>query len=103
MRRWSDLGTWDALWDEQKSSNSTLVKSKNVSTIDCENSLFESEDNKTQLVGIGVKDIIAIAMPDAVLVANKNRTQDVKKVVEKLKSKGVEQAENFPKEYRPWG
>ena len=101
--RWSDLGSWDALWDEQKSSKSTLIKSKNVSTIDCENSLFRSEDDKTQLVGIGVKDIIAIAMPDAVLVANKNRTQDVKKVVEKLKSKGVEQAENFPKEYRPWG
>ena len=46
---------------------------------------------------LGVKDIIAIAMPDAVLVANKNRAQDVKKVVEKLKSKGVEQAENFQK------
>ena len=36
-------------------------------------------------------------MPDAVLVANKNRAQDVKKVVEKLKSNGVEQADNFPK------
>ena len=71
---WSDLGSWDALWDEQKSPNNTLVKSKNVSTIE-----YLSEDNKTRLVGLGVKDIIAIAMPDAVLVANKNRAQDVKK------------------------
>jgi len=101
--KWSDLGSWDAVWDEQKSNQDTLVKSTNVSTIDCDNSLFRSEDNKTQLVGLGVKDIVAIAMPDAVLVANKNRAQDVKKVVEKLKSKGVEQAENFPKEHRPWG
>ena len=44
-----------------------------------------------------LKDIVAIAMPDAVLVANKNRAQDVKKVVEKLKRKGIEQADNFPK------
>ncbi len=101
--KWSDLGSWDAVWDEQKSNRNTLVKSSNVSTIDCDNSLFRSEDNKTQLVGLGVKDIVAIAMPDAVLVANKNRAQDVKKVVEKLKRKGVEQAENFPKEHRPWG
>ena len=95
--KWSDLGSWDAVWDEQKSNQNTLVKSTNVSTIDCENSLFRSEDNKTQLVGLGVKDIVTIAMPDAVLVANKNRAQDVKKVVENLRRKSIEQADNFPK------
>ena len=101
--KWSDLGSWDAVWNEQKSNQNTLVKSTNVTTIDCKNSLFRSEDNKTQLVGLGVKDIIAIAMPDAVLVANKNRAQDVKKVVENLRRKSIEQADNFPKQYRPWG
>jgi len=80
-----------------------LVKSQNVTIIDCKRSIFISEENKTQLVGLGVKDIVAIAMPDAVLVADKNRAQDVKKVVEKLKTKGIEQADNFPKQYRPWG
>ena len=101
--KWSDLGSWDAVWNEQKSNQNTLVKSTNVTTIDCKNSLFRSEDNKTQLVGLGVKDIVAIAMPDAVLVANKNRAQDVKKVVENLRRKSIEQADNFPKQYRPWG
>ena len=46
---------------------------------------------------------MAIAMPDAVLVAHKEHGQDVKKVVEMLKRKGVDQAEISPKDYRPWG
>ncbi len=101
--KWSDLGSWDAVWENQKTNQDTLVKSTNVSTIDCENSLFRSEDSRTHLVGLGVKDIIAISMPDAVLVASKNRAQDVKKVVEKLKNNEIEQAEKFPKKHRPWG
>ncbi len=101
--KWTDLGSWDAVWDEQKPNQNTSVKSTNITTIDCANSLFRSENNKTQLVGLGVKDIIAIAMPDAVLVADKNRTQDVKKVVENLRRKGIEQADNFSKQHRPWG
>jgi mannose-1-phosphate guanylyltransferase/mannose-6-phosphate isomerase len=47
--------------------------------------------------------VIAIAMPDAVLIAHKDRAQDVKKVVTALKEKGVVQAETLPRDYRPWG
>ena len=65
--------------------------------------MFRSEDSRTHLVGLGVKDIIAISMPDAVLIASKNRAQDVKKVVDKLKKNEIEQAEKFPKKHRPWG
>ena len=46
---------------------------------------------------------MAIAMPDAVLVANKSRAQDVKVAVELLKNKNVPQAEIYPKDHRPWG
>ncbi|MDA9891493.1 cupin domain-containing protein, partial [Planktomarina temperata] len=49
------------------------------------------------------EDVIAIAMPDAVLVAHKDRTQDVKNAVAKLKAKGAAQAETLPRDYRPWG
>ena len=52
---------------------------------------------------MGLKDIIAVAMPDAVLVAHKDRAQDVKTAVAKLKAKGVAQAETLPRDYRPWG
>jgi hypothetical protein len=54
-------------------------------------------------VGIGLNHIMAIAMPDAVLVAPKERAQDVKEAVELLKSKDIAQAEIFPKDHRPWG
>ena len=56
-----------------------------------------------EIVGLGLEGIVAIAMPDAVLVAQRNKAQDVKKVVDYLKSKKVSQAEAFPKDHRPWG
>ncbi len=101
--KWSDLGAWDAVWREQIPDENGLVISENVTVIDCKNSLFRSEERNVHLVGLGLERIIAIAMGDAVLVASKDRAQDVKKVVSTLKSKGVPQAEVFPKEHRPWG
>ena len=60
-------------------------------------SLLRSESSGQQVVGIGLNDIMAIAMPDAVLVAPKDRAQDVKKAVELLKAKEIAQAEIFPR------
>jgi mannose-1-phosphate guanylyltransferase/mannose-6-phosphate isomerase len=101
--KWSDLGGWDAVWAEGKPDASGNVTSKTAHAIDCTNSLLRSESEKQQVVGIGLNDIIAIAMPDAVLVARKKSAQDVKKAVELLKSKDIIQAETYPKDYRPWG
>jgi len=55
------------------------------------------------LVGLGLKDIVAVAMRDAVLVASKDRAQDVKTVVEQLRAAEKEQADHYPRFYRPWG
>ena len=52
---------------------------------------------------MGLEDIIAVAMPDAVLVAHKDRAQDVKIALKKLKENGVAQAETLPRDYRPCG
>lgn len=101
--KWSDLGGWDAVWAESNPDSSGNVMSKKAHAIDCKNSLLRSESNSQQVVGIGLDDIMAIAMPDAVLVAHKDRAQDVKKAVELLKSKDIDQAEIFPKDHRPWG
>ena len=65
--------------------------------------MLRSETPGQQIVGLGLSDIIAIAMPDAVLVAHKDRSQDVKLVVDQLKSENIQQAETFPKDHRPWG
>ena len=100
---WSDLGGWDAVWLESQSDASGNVTSETAHAIECSNSLLRSESSNQQLVGIGLNDIMAIAMPDAVLVAPKERAQDVKKAVELLKSKGISQAEILQKDHRPWG
>jgi len=101
--KWSDLGGWDAVWSESRLDGSGNVTAETAHAIECSNSLLRSESSGQQVVGIGLNDIMAIAMPDAVLVAPKERAQDVKKAVELLKSKGIAQAEIFPKDYRPWG
>ena len=101
--KWSDLGGGDAVWSESRLDGSGNVTSETAHAIECSNSLLRSESSGQQVVGIGLNDIMAIAMPDAVLVAPKERAQDVKKAVELLKSKGIAQAEIFPKDYRPWG
>ena len=101
--KWSDLGGWDAVWAEGKPDIRGNVTSENVHVIECSNSLLRSESNSQQVVGIGLNDIMAVAMPDAVLVATKDRAQDVKKAVELLKAEDIGQAEIFPKDHRPWG
>lgn len=101
--QWSDLGDWKAVWSESKPDHQGVVASSGAHAIDCSNALLRSESPGQQIVGLGVKDLIAISMPDAVLVADMNRAQEVRGVVELLKSSKVSQAEVYPKDYRPWG
>ncbi|WP_417679472.1 mannose-1-phosphate guanylyltransferase/mannose-6-phosphate isomerase [Pseudodonghicola sp.] len=100
---WSDLGGWDAVWQETGPDGRGNVSTGHATAIDCDGTLLRSEDPGVELVGIGLKDIITVAMPDAVLVADVSRAQDVKKAVEALKAKGAKQATHFPKDHRPWG
>ncbi|MEZ5750723.1 MAG: mannose-1-phosphate guanylyltransferase/mannose-6-phosphate isomerase [Paracoccaceae bacterium] len=100
---WSDLGGWDAVWRESGPDAQGVVTHGAATAIDCENALLRSERDSVQLVGIGLKDIVAVAMPDAVLIAHKDRAQDVKLAVPTLKAKGAAQAETFPVDHRPWG
>jgi len=101
--KWSDLGGWDAVRSEGEPDASGNVTSETAHAIECTNSLLRSESSSQQVVGIGLNNIMAIAMPDAVLIAQKERAQDVKKAVDLLKSKNIPQAEVFPKDHRPWG
>jgi mannose-1-phosphate guanylyltransferase/mannose-6-phosphate isomerase len=100
---WSDLGDWRSIWIEQFHSGDGVVTQGNVAAMECKDSLLWSESSQQVLVGLGLEDIVAVAMPDAVLVAHKEKTQDIKLVVEELKKKAAPQAESFPLDYRPWG
>ena len=99
--RWSDLGDWAAVWRETETGGVSL--SANATAIDCTNTLLRSEVEGQAIVGIGLDDIVAVAMPDAVLISHKGRTQEVKQAVAALKEKKAPQAETFPKDHRPWG
>ena len=100
---WSDLGGWDAVWREAPRDGRGVAVSGPATALDCDDTLLRSEDSRLEVVGIGLKNIVAVAMPDAVLVADASRAQEVKQAVSALKAKGAAQAEAFPMDHRPWG
>lgn len=101
--RWSDLGGWEAVWQESGPDGAGNVLSDAATTIDCRDTLLRSEAEGLQVVGIGLEGIVAIAMPDAVLIARKGDAQRVKEAVAALKAKGIKQATAFQRDFRPWG
>ncbi|WP_136442087.1 mannose-1-phosphate guanylyltransferase/mannose-6-phosphate isomerase [Pacificoceanicola onchidii] len=100
---WSDLGGWDAVWRESGPDDAGVVAEDNATAIDCRDTLLRSENPNLEIVGIGLENVMAVAMNDAVLVADMRRAQDVKLAVSTLKEKGALQAAQFPKDHRPWG
>lgn len=100
---WSDLGDWDSVWREASRDSRGVALSGPATALDCDDTLLRSEEDGLELVGIGLKNIIVVAMSDAVLVADAGRAQDVKLAVAALKKKQAKQAESFPKDHRPWG
>ncbi len=81
---WSDLGDWNAVWRENGGAAGGAVTQGSVTAIDCEGSLLRSEVEGQHVVGIGLHDLVVVAMPDAVLVADRARAQDVKTAVAQL-------------------
>jgi mannose-1-phosphate guanylyltransferase/mannose-6-phosphate isomerase len=71
--------------------------------IDCHNSILWSAAPSTQLVGLGLENIVTVVMDDAVLVADAERMQDVRDVVGHLETAGISQAHQHTRDYRPWG
>ena len=100
---WSDLGGWEAVWRDSSPDAHGVVIHGNAMSIDCTDTLLRSEADSLRLVGIGLDNIVAVAMPDAVLISTRDRAQDVKLAVNRLKAAKVPQAESFPKDHRPWG
>jgi mannose-1-phosphate guanylyltransferase / mannose-6-phosphate isomerase len=98
---WSDVGSWSALHAETEKDGAGNTFLGDVVAVDTTNAYVRSEKQLTAVVG--VKDIIIVVTPDAVLVADKAHDQDVKKIVEKLKAEGRPEATAQARTYRPWG
>jgi len=100
---WSDLGGWDAVWRHSGPDGDGVALSGQATAIDCRDTLLRSDSEGLEIVGLGLDNIVAVAMNDAVLIADKSRGQDVKLAVDALKKKNVQQAAAFPRDHRPWG
>ena len=100
---WSDLGGWDAVWMESAQDDAGNACSAEATAIDCTDTLLRSETPGQQVVGIGLDNMMVVAMGDAVMVAPKDQAQRVKDAVAALKAKGASQAVQLPRDYRPWG
>jgi mannose-1-phosphate guanylyltransferase/mannose-6-phosphate isomerase len=79
------------------------VREGQAVALDCSDTLLRAEGEGQVLVGIGLTDIVAVAMPDAVLVARKSQAQRLRGAVEALRLRGLPQADRFPRDHRPWG
>lgn len=100
---WSDLGGWEAVWLESGKDGDGNAVSQNATALDCRNTLLRAEAPDQQLVAIGLENVVAVAMRDAVMVADVSKAQNVKKAVQILKDRGIKQALEFPVDHRPWG
>jgi mannose-1-phosphate guanylyltransferase / mannose-6-phosphate isomerase len=99
--RWSDIGSWDAVFDVTERDKAGNVLTGPVAAIDAQNCIVHTPERLAAVVG--VKDLIVVTTPDAVLVLPRQRAEDVKKLVALLKEEGRPEACNHRRVYRPWG
>ncbi len=101
---WSDIGSWDSLSELSSidESGNRLDDADHTIIIDSKNNYIKSDANRV-IAAVGVHDLIIVDTPDALLIANKNNAQDVKKVVAQLKDTKHESCQLHLKVSRPWG
>ena len=98
---WSDVGAWDALWQILPKDEAGNVSQGRVMLQDCNDTLAYSSGRL--LACVGVQSLVVVETPDAVLVVDQRHTQDVKKIVDRLKREGCAEGMLHRKVYRPWG
>ena len=99
---WSDIGSWSSLWAAAPRDDDGNRHEGDVLAIDTRNSLVRASDRR-MIATIGVEDLVIVDTPDATLVARKDRVQDVKAIVDRIKAAGRQEHLFHRKVYRPWG
>jgi mannose-1-phosphate guanylyltransferase/mannose-6-phosphate isomerase len=98
---WNDLGAWDAVWNILPKDEAGNAHLGDVLTTDSRNTLVHATSRLVSLVG--VENLIVVETPDAVMVADKSRSQDVKQIVTQLQKTKREEQTLHRKVHRPWG
>ena len=99
---WSDIGSWGAVWDVLEHDADGNASAGSVVLIDSHNSLAHSDEAILTAV-VGLDDVVVVTTPDAVLVTSRDKAEQVKDLVERLKSQNRDQAVQHLRVYRPWG
>jgi mannose-1-phosphate guanylyltransferase/mannose-6-phosphate isomerase len=99
--RWSDIGSWDALFDITPRDSAGNVLQGPIVTMDTSNCVIHSDQRLTTVVG--VKDLVVVSTSDAVMVLPRARAQDVRQLVDKLKAAKRPEATDHKRVHRPWG
>ena len=98
---WSDVGSWGALWESAEHDADGNALRGRVISQGARNCYLRSEHRL--LVGLGVEDLVVVETDDAVLVAHRDHSQQVKAVVKQLESAGASEGRAHRRIYRPWG
>jgi mannose-6-phosphate isomerase-like protein (cupin superfamily) len=98
---WSDVGSWSSLWDIAPRDQANNYVHGEAVLEDTHNCYVHSE--RGLVATIGVQDLIIVDTPDALLVADKSRSQDVSKIVARLRQSNRKEQEQHLRNYRPWG
>ncbi|MDD5175728.1 MAG: mannose-1-phosphate guanylyltransferase/mannose-6-phosphate isomerase [Sterolibacterium sp.] len=101
VAQWSDVGAWSALWDIGRKDEAGNVLRGDVLAVDTEDSLVISQGRLVACVGL--RDSVVVETPDAVLVAHRDRIQQVKEIVLKLRADKRPESDAHRKVHRPWG
>ncbi|GAB3750972.1 mannose-1-phosphate guanylyltransferase/mannose-6-phosphate isomerase [Lysobacter olei] len=98
---WSDVGSWSALWEVAEQDGDGNAHHGDVLAHDCHDTLAWGDGRLLALLGL--KDVVVVDTADAVLVAHKDKVQEVKDIVAELKRRGRQEPTWHRKVYRPWG
>ena len=98
---WSDVGSWSALQDISPTDRDGNLLTQNVIALDCSGSIIQGE--KRLIAAVGARDLVVVDTADALLICDKARAQDVKKIVEKIKASQRPEAEVHATTHEPWG
>jgi len=98
---WNDIGSWSALWDVSEKDGQKNYIQGDVLMHDSQGCYIRAENKMVATVGL--EDIVVVETDDAVLVAARDRVQEVKKITDLLKTENRSECESHRKVYRPWG
>jgi len=98
---WSDVGSWSSLWEVHDKDEAGNVMKGDAHSFDCKNCFVASENKLITL--LGVEELVVVETKDALMVAAKERVQEVKSVVHTLNASSRKETKSHREVYRPWG